>query len=92
MKINFYDILLWIFFLFAVFIALWYLFGNSPTLEQALLLFIIGFMFKLQSNFISNKTELKFLNIRFNRLENSFVRLANDFKNHIYDNKLHKKR
>ena len=34
------DIIIWILFLVSLVVAGWYLFGNSPTFEQAILVFI----------------------------------------------------
>lgn len=80
MKTNIYDILFWIFFILAVAMALWYIFGNSPTIEQALLVLVITFLFKIQSEIIHNKSGLKMLEIRFNAL-------AKDFKEKVMKNK-----
>ena len=76
MRINIYEVLFWIFFIISIIVVLWYLFGNSPTLEEALLILAIGFLFKIHSIVIENKTEIRVL-------KNSFVRLAEDFKIHI---------
>lgn len=82
MKINIYDIIFWIFFMLSIIFFFWYLFGNSPTLEQALLVLIIGLLFKMQGSINSNKWEVKIL-------KNSFIRLADDFKEHLINNKKH---
>ena len=76
MKIKIYDILFWIFFVLGVIFFLWYVFGDSPTIEQALLILIITFLFKIQSNITSNTLEMKIL-------RRSFTRLVEDFKEHI---------
>jgi len=34
------DIIIWILFLISIDMALWYIIGNSPTFEQAILVFI----------------------------------------------------
>ena len=83
MKVNIYDILFWIFFILAVGLILWYIFGNSPTLEQALLVLIITFLFKIQSNLIHEEYEIKELKKKFILMESSFIKLAKDFKEHI---------
>jgi len=72
-KFRIYDILLWIFFVLSVLIFLWYVFGNSPSFEQALLVLIIGLLFKIHSNVSTNTTEL-------NVLRRSFINLVSDFK------------
>lgn len=70
MKIS--DIIIWIIFALAVFVFLWYLFGGSPTFEQAILIFIAG---------ISITTLIK-----VNVLETKFKFLAKDFKEDIIHN------
>lgn len=72
MKSNIYDILFWIFFIIALAVISWYLFGNSPTIEQALLVLIITFLFKVQSDIVHNKSGLSLLEIRFNALAKDF--------------------
>lgn len=72
-KINVYDILFWIFFIIAIMFFLWYIFGNSPTLEQALLILIITFLFKIQADVVPNTKEISII-------KKSFIRLVNDFK------------
>ena len=76
MRINLYEILFWIFFVLSVIVILWYIFGDSPTLEQALLILIITFLFKIQSSVITNNYEIKTLKSRFKNLENSFIKYA----------------
>ena len=73
MKFSVYDILLWIFFILSVLVFLLYVFGNSPTFEQALLVLIIGLLFKLHSDVSSNNAEI-------NVLRRSFINLISDFK------------
>ena len=75
-KINIYEILFWIFFIIAIITALWYIFGDSPTIEQTLLILIITFLFKIQADVVSNNMEIRIM-------KNSFIRLGNDFKEHI---------
>ncbi len=76
MKIKIYDILFWILFVLAVIFALGHIFGNSPTIEQALLILVISILFKFQSEIIKNTKETTVL-------KNSFINLAKDFKEHI---------
>jgi len=80
MKINIYEILFWIFFVISIITALWYIFGDSPNLEQALLVIILTFLFKIQASTITNSFEIKSLKNRFNYLEKSFIKLVDDFK------------
>jgi len=73
MKINIYEILFWIFFILAIITLFWYVLGNSPTLEQALLILVISLLFKIQSNVSFNTAEMHILKRRF-------IRMADDFK------------
>lgn len=70
------DIILIILFIISVAIALWYIFGSSPTFEQSILILILTLS-------ITNLVKVSVLENRFVSLEKSFVRLANDFKLHI---------
>ncbi len=79
-KINIYEILFWIFFIIAIIMILWYVFGDSPTIEQTLLILIITFLFKIQADVVYNMSEIKIL-------KSSFIRLAGDFKEHIKQTK-----
>jgi len=72
MKLNIYDILFWIFFVIALAMILWYIFGDSPAIEQALLVLIITFLFKIQSDISSNKFKVYDLNKRLSTLEKYF--------------------
>ncbi len=74
------NILFWILFVLGIIVFLWALLGNSPTLEQALLIFILGMVIK-NSFSINTKTELT--KQRLENLENKFNSLALDFKGHI---------
>lgn len=38
----------WILLIIGVIFTLWYVFGDSPTLEQSLLIFILSILFKMQ--------------------------------------------
>jgi len=75
-KLKILDFLLWIFFILSIIFISWYAFGNSPTFEQTLLIFILGFV-------IANLASLKALKIDHNNLKRSFNALAKDFKEHI---------
>lgn len=76
LKLNILDILTWIFFILSVIFVLWYIFGNSPTFEQTLLIFILGVV-------ITSFASLKSLKADHNHLKRSFYSLAKDFKQHI---------
>lgn len=74
MKIE--DIILGILFIISIVMGIWYLFGDSPTFEQTLLVLIITFLFKIQ-------TDVTFNSITIKNLKTSFMHLADDFKKHI---------
>ncbi|MFH0868652.1 MAG: hypothetical protein V1839_00320 [archaeon] len=38
----------WILLIAGIVFTLWYIFGQSPTLEQSLLVFVLGILFKMQ--------------------------------------------
>lgn len=66
MKIQ--EIIVWILIILSAIIILWYIFGNSPTLEQAILILILTLS-------ITTLVKLKVLETKFNFL-------ARDFKEH----------
>ncbi len=70
------EILLWILFIVSVVMALWYLFGSSPTLEQSLLLLILTMS-------ITTLVKVSVFGTKFKNLEISFIKLVSDFKEHI---------
>lgn len=74
MKIS--DIIIIILTLISIATAIWYLFGDSPTFEQAILIFILTLL-------IANNSKLIKLGTKFSHLEKSFVHLTKDFKQHI---------
>ena len=67
------DIIIWVMFIISVFVALWYLFGNSPTLEEAILILIVTFL-------ITNILDTREMKVKFGLMERSFVRLIHDFR------------
>ena len=70
------NILFWILFILGIIVVLWVFLGSSPTIEQALLILILGMTIK-------DSIEIKGLKSDFKNLENKFNSLASDFKNHI---------
>lgn len=67
------DLIIWILFFISIGVGLWYLFGDSPTLEQAILVVVISFL-------ITNMLDTRETKIRFGLMERSFFRLADDFR------------
>ena len=74
MKIR--DIILIILALIGIVAALWYLLGDSPSFEQAILILIAGMVF-------SNSIKISNIDARLHSLEKSFSHLSKDFKEHI---------
>jgi ammonia channel protein AmtB len=72
---NVYDVVLWVLFAVTVATVLWYVFGNSPTFEQGMLILILTLLFSSHGDLRENK-------IRLQSLEKSFGRLVTDFKEH----------
>jgi Mn2+/Fe2+ NRAMP family transporter len=62
------DIILWVVVLITVLVVLWYVFGNSPSFEQAVLALLLGLS-------ITTLVKLRVLETRFNFL-------ARDFREH----------
>ncbi|MBI2499536.1 hypothetical protein HYV88_04815 [Candidatus Woesearchaeota archaeon] len=62
------DIILWIVVLLTIIVVLWYIFGNSPSFEQAILVLLLGLS-------ITTLVKLRVLETRFNFL-------ARDFREH----------
>ncbi len=75
MKIQ--DIIVWILFAISLFVVAWYFFGNSPTIEQALLVLVISYLFVIGSKISKIEAIVQMSNRRFNAL-------AKDFKQHSH--------
>lgn len=74
MKIT--DIIIVLLFIATLIVVFWYLFGNSPTLEQGLLILILTFMFTIYGNVREQGSKL-------NLMERSLVKLVEDFREHV---------
>ena len=59
------DIILWIVVLITIIVVLWYIFGNSPSFEQAILVLLLGLS-------ITTLVKLRVLETRFNFLARDF--------------------
>ena len=70
------DIILIILALLSLSVALLYLFGNSPTFEQSILLLTLTLLFTIGIKITQISTKLSLL-------DKSFTHLAKDFKLHI---------
>lgn len=62
-------------FIFSIGVVLWYFFGNSPTLEEAILVLILMLV-------ITNIIQTKGNDYRIKTLERNFHFFAKDFKEH----------
>ncbi|MEK6950913.1 MAG: hypothetical protein AABX13_04290 [Nanoarchaeota archaeon] len=74
MKVT--DIIIVVLFVVTLITVFWYLFGNSPTLEQGLLILILTFMFTIYGNVREQGSRLELI-------EKSFLKLVDDFKEHV---------
>ena len=66
---NIRKILFWIFFILGVIFVIWYFVGDSPTLEQALLIIILGLVIKDGLSINDLKNKIDFLENRVDKLE-----------------------
>lgn len=67
--ISFKEIIFWFLFVLSIVVVVWLIFGESPTLEQALLVMILTLLWSS--------------NNRLTKLEMKFNALATDFKEHL---------
>lgn len=73
MKIT--DIIVVILFIATLIVVFWYLLGNSPTLEQGLLILILTFVFTIYGNVREQGSKIRLI-------ERSLTKLGNDFNEH----------
>ena len=78
--IKFQDIIIWILFVLSIIIFLWFVFGNSPTFEQTILVLSVTFLFTLGFKLGGFGARLEHMERRFDRLEEGFIKLVSDFK------------
>ncbi len=80
MKINIGDIILVILFIISISIGLWYLFGDSPTFEQSMIL--MSAVFGMAINMGRSEVRLNYIEKRFDTLEknvkNGFDKIRED--------------
>ena len=74
------DIIIWILFILAIVVFLWFLFGDSPSFEQTILVLAMTLLFTLGTKAIKNEVRIDSLERRFGKIEESFIRLISDFK------------
>lgn len=73
MKIE--EIIFWALFIVAIVVVLWYVFGNSPTLEQALLILILTLTFKNSLDLRTVKVDLSYAKVEGKSLTERFQKL-----------------
>ena len=73
MELNY---LFWILFTVGIIFVIWYFSGNSPTLEQTLLVLTLSLIVKISGTMKGIQSDL-------NNLKKKFNFLAGDFKFHI---------
>jgi len=61
MKIEIIDVIMWILFIIAIATGLWYLFGNSPTFEQSIVIFLISAVFGITITLTKTGTKLSYI-------------------------------
>lgn len=82
-KLTIADTILIILFLFAIGLALWYIFGNSPTFEQIIIGFILPVIFGIAIKMAIIETRLNYIE---KNIKEGFSRIKNDMN--LIKNKL----
>ena len=72
---KFLDIIMWILFIITIIFIFWYIFGNSPTFEQAILVFVVTAVFSLVIKITRFETRLDYLE---KNIKDSFTNLKED--------------
>lgn len=83
MAVRISDIVIWVLFIASIIVFIWYVFGNSPSFEQMILIFILTILFTSSIKLTNIAMKLNFLEKRFTKLGDSFIKLSGDFKEHI---------
>lgn len=61
MKIKIGDLIILILVIISIAVILWYFFGNSPTLEEVILTFLLTVVFTMAINLTSSGTKLYYI-------------------------------
>ncbi len=77
---KWYDIVIWILFILSILVVLWYFFGDSPTLEEAILVLLLTLTITSIIQIKEVGFRLTSLERRFRNMEDSFIKIANDFR------------
>lgn len=75
---KFVDIIIWILFILTLIFVTWYIFGNSPTFEQTLLILILSLS-------ITTIVKVIVLENKHETFKKNFIHLAKDFKHSIHN-------
>lgn len=78
MKIS--DIIIWILFVLSLVVLGWYILGNSPTLEEAMIVFMLSSLFILAIKLSGINSDMYWVKKKLNRMEESIIRMARDVK------------
>ncbi|MBD3263019.1 hypothetical protein GF374_01415 [Candidatus Woesearchaeota archaeon] len=49
-KINFFEVLFWIFIILGFILLVWFILGSSPLIDQILTMFLVGILTKLYAD------------------------------------------
>jgi len=79
-NINVQDIIIWMLFILALVVFLWFIFGDSPSFEQTIIVLAMTLLFTIGTKVIRNEVRTNFLERRFGKIEESFIRLIGDFR------------
>tara|TARA_Y100000310_G_scaffold345531_1_gene466101 strand:+ start:30297 stop:30533 length:237 start_codon:yes stop_codon:yes gene_type:complete len=74
---RFYEFGFWTLFFLGIVMVLWLFFGNTPTIEQALLILILGMVIKNSVDIKGIRKDLSFLRKQFNALAKDFKSFLN---------------
>lgn len=77
------NIIFLILVLLGIIVLVWHFVGKSPTIEQALLVFILAVIFKNSVSVKGFSSDLRNLDRKFSALAQDFKELARDFREHI---------
>lgn len=83
MRIEIADIILWILFILSIAISLWYLFGDSPTLEQIILAFLFTSIFSIVINVSKDSVKINYIEKEMKDLKQGIKDSFNKIKDDI---------
>lgn len=90
MRVRIGDIIIWILVLMSIAVALWYFFGNSPSLDDVILTFLLTVVFTIGINMSRIGMKVNYIERDLRALKidvkNSFINIKNDIN--LIKNKL----